>query len=531
MPEPEVEVLIVGGGPTGLAASLLLSRHGVRSLLVERHPGTSLHPKARGLNVRTMELFRVWGVEVAVRAAAGELDRAADVVWAPTLVDPETRREPYGGVGDRLRADSPTTDVGCAQDRLEPVLLDAGRSSELGEFRFGQELRGLSQDGDGATATVVEVASGAETSIRARFVIAADGARSPVRALLGVELVGPGTLTRLMGIYFRADLTEVGATRPALLYLIQNPSAPGVIAAVNLADRWLYMAPIRSDQGERVEDFSEERCVQLVRAATGVADLDAQILAAQPWEMAAATATRFRDGPVFLAGDAAHLIPPTGGQAMNVGIQDVHNLAWKLAGVLRGWAGPRLLDTYDAERRPFALAVTADATQNLAAGEGRRPGHFNNRGRVLGVSYDSSAVIPDGIALPAVDNPVVEYVPTARPGSRAPHLWLGRGDERISALDLYDTRFVLLAGPAGQQWRAAGAEVGTRLGISLDCYTVGPTGTLTDRAGEWAVLYGVAEDGAVLVRPDGHVAWRASSAGSDPTARLTDALRRIAARD
>jgi hypothetical protein len=300
---------------------------------------------------------------------------------------------------------------------------------------------------------------------------------------------------------------------------------------VNLADRWLYMAPVRSDQGKRVEDFTEERCVQLVRAATGVADLDVRILAAQPWEMAAATATRFRDGPVFLAGDAAHLIPPTGGQAMNVGIQDVHNLVWKLAGVLRGWAGPRLLDTYDAERRPFALAVTADATQNLAAGGGRRPGHFNNRGRVLGVSYDSSGVIPDGAALPAVENPVVDYVPAARPGSRAPHLWLWRGDERISTLDLYDTRFVLLTGPTGQQWFAAGADVGTRLGIPLDYYTVGPDGALIDRAGEWAALHGVTDDGAVLVRPDGHVAWRASSAGSDPAARLTAALQRIVARD
>jgi hypothetical protein len=271
--------------------------------------------------------------------------------------------------------------------------------------------------------------------------------------------------------------------------------------------------------------------VQLVRAATGVPKLDVQILSVLPWEMAAATAARFRDGRVFLAGDAAHLIPPAGGQALNVGIQDVHNLTWKLAGALRGWAGPRLLDTYDAERRPFALAVTEDATQNLAVGGGRRPGHFNNRGRVLGVSYASSAVLPDGTALPEVANPVTDYAPTARPGSRAPHLWLWRGDQQLSALDLYDTHFVLLAGPVGQDWTAAGAECAARLGVPLDCYTIGPNGGLNDRQGGWLELYGIGPHGAVLVRPDGHVAWRATRADGEPASRLEDALRRILALD
>lgn len=244
--------------------------------------------------------------------------------------------------------------------------------------------------------------------------------------------------------------------------------------------------------------------------------------------MAAATAERFRAGRVFLAGDAAHLIPPAGGQALNVGIQDVHNLAWKLAGHLAGWAGAGLLDTYEAERRPFALAVTADAAANVAAGSGgQRVEQFSNRGRVLGVSYDSAAVIPDGTPPPQVDNPVTDYVPTARPGSRAPHLWLWRGDQRLSALDLYDTSFALLTGPAGRPWQQAAEQAAHKLGVPLESHLIGPDAPLVDRTDEWLNLYGSAPDGAILVRPDGHVAWRAKS--STTTAHFDLALRRILA--
>jgi hypothetical protein len=302
-----------------------------------------------------------------------------------------------------------------------------------------------------------------------------------------------------------------------------------VIAAVNLADLWLYMAPFRPEQGERVEDFSHDRCVQLVRGAVGVEDLEVEVLSALPWAAAAAIAERFRDGRVFLAGDAAHLIPPTGGQAMSVGIQDVHNLVWKLAARLGGWAGDGLLDTYESERRPFAVAVIDDATRNL--GVRGRPEQFSNRGRVLGISYDSTAIVPDGSDLPTVANPVIDYAPTARPGSRAPHMWLWRDEQQISTLDLYDTRFVLLTGPSGQAWRVAGEKVAERLGIPVRCYAVGPGGSLIDTAGEWPSLYGVGRDGAVLVRPDGHVAWRTETTDANPATELTAAFGRILSLD
>jgi putative polyketide hydroxylase len=520
---PEVPVLIVGGGPVGLSASLLLSRLGIESLLVERHLGTSVHPKARGLNVRTLELLRVWGIEAAVRAASGELERARDVVWAPTLVAPETKRLPYGGAGEQLQDDSPTTSVGCAQDRLEPILLDAAESYALGDLRFEAELVALRQDEHGVTATMIDRESGEETRVRSAYAIAADGAQSSARQMLGIEMRGPGALFHRMGIYFRADLREIGAERPALLYIVTPPEGAGVIAAVNLADRWLYMAPYSPDSGDRVEDFDEERCVQLVRGAVGIEDLHVDVLSALPWAGASAVAERFRVGRVFLAGDAAHLIPPTGGQAMNVGIQDAHNLAWKLVGRLDGWAGDGLLDTYDAERRPFALAVNEDAVRNIG-GLGSRPEQFSNRGRVLGVSYISPAVVPDGTHLPAVANEVMDYAPTARPGSRAPHIWLRRGNERISALDLFDRGLVLLTGTV-EAWTAAARDAAMRLRVPLDCHAVGKHGTLIDETGEWTSLYGVEPDGAVLVRPDGHVAWRARRATAAP--ELLDVCRSV----
>lgn len=532
MPNIDIPVLIVGGGPTGLAASLLLSRHGVQSLLVERHPGTSVHPKARGLNVRTLELFRVWGLEPAVRAAAGHLDRARDVVWAPTLVASETRRMPYGGAGERWATDSPTTSVGCVQNELEAVLLEAARAPRLGDLRFGHELTGLAQDRESVTATVMNRANEQVTTVRAKWVIAADGAASPLRSMLGIRMVGPGALFHRMAIYFRADLRDVGTSRPALMYLVAPPEGSGVIAPVNLADLWMYMAPYDPDHGDRPEDFTDRRCVQLVRGAVGMEDLAVEVLSALPWSGAAAVAERFRAGRVFLAGDAAHLIPPAGGQAMNVGIQDVHNLAWKLAGQLGGWAGAGLLDTYESERRPFALAVNEDVTRNVAAGPNApRLEHFSNRGRVLGLSYDSTAIIPDGTEPPTMANPVVDYVPTARPGGRAPHCWLWHGGRRISTLDLFDKNFVLLTGSAGKTWMAAAEQVAAGSGIPLCCYAVGPDGPLVDNTGEWANLYGVGPYGAVLVRPDGHVAWRAKTAGPRPASHFADALSCILTRE
>ena len=517
----EVPVLVVGGGPVGLCTSLLLSRFGVPSLLVERHPATSIHPRARGLSVRTMELLRTWGLEHEVRDAGRPLENSTDVVWAESLAGPEKRRVTALGRGEDIQSVSPTTGCACAQDELEPVLLASARGYGVGSIAFGHELIGFEPGAAHVTATVRENGTGQEMTVRAAYLVAADGATSGVRQALGVASTGPGILSQQISIYFEAPLGGLVADRPAVLYYVQNAAISGVFAAVDNADRWAFNIRRPPDWDQLAGEIPTAWCVEQVRLAAALPDLPVRLLAVLPWAMAAQTAERFRAGRVFLAGDAAHLIPPVGGHGMNTGIQDAHNLAWKLAGVLAGWAGPSLLDTYEAERQPVARFVTEQALLNLR--QPGRPEQYATLGLALGVSYDSAAVVPDGTPAPEIANPVTDYVPAARPGSRAPHAWLRRNGERISTTDLFDTDFTLLAGTSGQRWRDA-AAMARDLGVPVAACTVGQAGDLGDEDGTWAQLYGIGPDGAVLVRPDGHVAWRAAVTGTEPQAELIRVL-------
>jgi putative polyketide hydroxylase len=259
-----------------------------------------------------------------------------------------------------------------------------------------------------------------------------------------------------------------------------------------------------------------------------------------PWVAAAQVAEQYRRGCIFLAGDAAHHMPPTGGFGLNTGVQDVHNLAWKLAGVLQGWAAPDLLDSYEAERLPYGRAITEQALANarsLGRGESvettppaalARPEFLNELGMIFGARYDAGALVADGTPPPAVANPVTDYEPTARPGSRAPHVWVERAGARVSTLDLLGgQRFTLLAGPDGRPWLPAARAAGDRLRVPLEALVLEAT---TDAEPRWPAAYGIERDGAVLVRPDGFVGWRCASGHADPAAALTAALEEILAR-
>jgi putative polyketide hydroxylase len=328
----DTAVLIVGAGPVGLTASILLSRLGVPALLVERHPSTSIHPKARGINIRTMEIFRQCGVEDDVRAAGLPQDKVQFIIWAESLTGRELERRTPA----RMRADvariSPIGAALCAQDDLEPVLRRHAESLAPGALRFGAELMGLEQDGEGITATI-----GDGERVRARWMIAADGARGRVRELLGIALTGRPFLYRSVNVLLRADLTPWTAYRPAALYFVEQPDLRATFLTINGINRWGFLVnnlPASADMAS----YTPERCAALIRQAAGVSDLDVEILGVAPWTAAAQVAERFRGGRVFLAGDAAHHMPPTGGFGLNTGVQDVHNLAWKIAGVFHGWA-------------------------------------------------------------------------------------------------------------------------------------------------------------------------------------------------
>ena len=521
----DIPVLIAGGGPVGLTASLLLSRHGVRSLLVERHPGTAIVPKARGINARTMEMYRQCGVEAAIRAAGlSEERRGRLIVWTETLAGKEIERRVPGRASPKNMAVTPTTNCLCAQDDLEPVLRRFAETAGPGALRFNTELTSFSQKDGFVTGTITDRVTGEETRFSARYLIAAEGAQSRVRRSLGVQMIGEEKVYDSVNILFNADLRQWTEHRPAALYFVEQPELRGTFLTINGTDRWGFLIHSPSQYGYKPGDFTSERCAALIRQAVGIPELVVSVLGVSPWEASAIVADRYREGAVFLAGDAAHEMPPTGGFGLNTGVQDVHNLAWKIAAVLRGQADDALLDSYHAERQPLAETITRAALAN-AMSMGRttrqsgavlpRREFLNEQGLIYGLCYESMAVIPDGTPPVEVTDPVTEYVPSARPGSRAPHVWLQRGGEQLSTIDLFGSHFVLLAGRDGDAWRQAIHQIEPSW-PPLIGFTVGGKEDLIDPDGNWHEAYGVETDGAVLVRPDGYVAWRGRSGASRP---------------
>ena len=535
----DTPVLIVGGGPVGLTASILLSQHGVRSLLLERHPGTSIVPKARGINARTMEMYRQCGVEQAIRAAGLAAESIGLVVWTESLAGREIERRVPGRATPKNQAMTPVSNCLCAQDDLEPVLRRFAEEAGPGTLRFNAELTDLRQDSASAEATVIDRLTGAETPVRAQYVIAADGAQSRIRRMLDVRMIGRQNVYDSVNILFNADLRPWTQHRPAALYFVEQPDLRATFLTINASDRWSFLIHSIKHYGYTAADFAPDRCIALIRQAVGVADLPVNILGVSAWEASAHVADRYRHGRIFLAGDAAHEMPPTGGFGLNTGVQDTHNLAWKLAAVLHGQAADPLLDTYHPERQPLGMAITQTSLENsLSMGRTARQQaaklprteFLSEQGLIFGASYASAAVVADGTPPLVVADPVTEYVPSARPGCRAPHVWLQRDGVRISTIDLFGPHFVLLAGLRGGAWRDAARELSHPARPPLVAYTIGDGGGLADPGGAWQAAYGVEADGAVLVRPDGQVAWRSRAAASDPAAVLRSALNAVLGR-
>ncbi|CAM5739197.1 FAD-binding domain-containing protein OS=Streptomyces alboniger OX=132473 GN=CP975_34505 PE=4 SV=1 [Streptomyces alboniger] len=412
----------------GLSTSLFLGRLGVRHTLVERHAGTSIHPRGRGNNVRTMELYRVAGIESAIHEAAATLADNHGILQTPTLVGDAgewlfREIDPGGG----MARFSPSSWCLCSQNDLEPVLLD--HAERLGgDLRFSTEMMSFDSDPTGVTAIVKSRDTGEHTTIRADYLVAADGPRSPVREQLGIDQSGPGDLFHNVSITFRSRrLADVVGDRRFIVCYLTSPDADGALLPVDNRENWVFHAPWHPEHGESIEEFTDQRCADHIRRAVGDADLDVEITGKARWHAAQRVARSYRSGRVLLAGDSAHEMSPTGAFGSNTGIQDAHNLAWKLAAVLGGWAGEGLLDTYDAERRPVAEATTARAAARsaehshpgfapppAAGGGGPQRGILNV---ALGYRYPNGAV--------AGTDPTATVVPeklalTGEPGSRAP---------------------------------------------------------------------------------------------------------------
>lgn len=530
----ETDVLVVGAGPVGLTTSIALSQHGVRHIVVERHPSTSIAPKARGINARTMEMYRQMGVEDDIRAAGMPSRFGGMILWAESLAGKEINRLTPGRASPPGQTMSPVANCGCSQDVLEPVLRRHAEALAPDAIRFNTELFDLRHEGSALTGVLKDQVSGETNPLRARYIVAADGTRSFVREKLGIGRTGEKDIYDSVNVHFRADLRPWVEDRPAALYLIEQPEFRATFLTVNGTDRWGFLVHSLSAYGFTKENLTPERCIDLVRRAVGVPDLPVEVLGINFWNCSAMLADSFRSGNIFLVGDAAHETTPSGGFGMNLGVQDAQNLAWKIAAVLHGEADAALLDSYEAERRPHALEVVQatllnmqsfDRTKRQAEARLPRKEFLNERGLIFGARYQSPAVVPDGSNPPEVNDPVTEYVPSAHPGCRAPHVWLENKGERISTIDLFGRGFVLLAAPVGAHWRSAANQNGLP---RIDVRVLGED--LVDAENSWTAAYGVEEGGAVLVRPDGYVAWRVASAPADPEYALADAFDQIFAR-
>lgn len=544
-------VIIAGGGPVGLAAALELARFHVPSVVVERHDSTSWHPKARNLNARTMEIARAWGSAVYHRLRGIDTPpgwkspmRYLDTIVGQQVGQIETRG--FEGPGPTI---SPALPIMSSQDLTEAILRDAAQATGIVELRFGHQVTDvLSGSNDHDTEAVVAVrvnATGATYTLAGEALVAADGIDSTVRRQLGIALNGEQGIHHFVNGYFRADIERHVGDRRGVVFFVANPdAAAGLLQPLDARGRWLCQIGVSPEQWVR-ELWDAERARSWVRGAVGVADLDVEVKGVGLWQMNAAVADRWIAGRVVLCGDAAHQFPPTGGLGVNTGLQGMHNAMWKLALCVRGLAGWSLLQTYEDERRQpaittiqqclqnhgnlarLAAAYYYPATSDLSAEEAERASRrFGNHfGVEFGTVYRSSAVIDDGTTPPAVDDSYSDYAPCATPGCRAPHAWLGNESEPVSTLDLFGAGFTVLTGAGGVIWRKAAAVAAREFGVPIASYAIGDPG-LVDHTHTFFGLYGIGNDGAVLVRPDGYVAWRNPTGDSDG-APLIQALGHI----
>lgn len=532
---PDYPVVIAGGGLIGLSAAMFLAQQGVASLVVERLRGGSPLPRAAHFHLRTLELFRLAGIEEEVKRRSEEDFLPEGAIIAMDNLSGRKLADIIGSLNAGVEALSPCRRLFISQPSLEPILRRRAREAGA-QLLEGNVVVSAKQDADGVTAVATDVDSGTSLELRGQYLIGADGAHSTIRELLDIPLDGRGVFSNSVTIYFTADLSPQLGGKPLSVIYINNPVFGGFMR-MNKDCQSGFIGVNRvgdpntdPDAANVAKDISEKRLIEIVRAAAGVPDLPVRIDGVARWRATSDVARRFAHGRIFLAGDAAHLMPPNGGFGGNTGIHDAHNLAWKLAYVIKGLAGPELLDTYDLERRPIAKFTVEQAYtryvtrtapylgatdfQPLADDFNIELGHLYGWPAIL-AEQDSGAVHAD------------PHNTRGQPGTRAPHLWLVQAGKSISTLDLFGTGFVLLAAPAGRAWCAAATAAAQRFpGLPLLAHLIANP-EFEDPAGEFGQVYGVTPAGAVLVRPDGFVAWRSKDMIEDPQGRLEQVLDRL----
>jgi len=525
MSEIETTVLIVGGGPVGLLGAHLLARRGVKTIVAEKHLQRLEAPKAHALNPRSLEICAAAGLAMdEIHAVATPVADGAFVRMMETLSAPPIGVIPYERQDEAVRSLTPWPLINIEQPKFERVVEQAVVKASDVTLKRGLEWRECLQLGDGVISTLWDRTTEQVVKIRSRYVIACDGAGSSVRDGVGIAMDGPEGIANFMMIHFEANLRAVVKDQPAILYFLFGPGLNGTLIAYDIEKTWVLMHPCGPDVTQ--DDFDEATCRAAIASAVGAEVPDLTIKGVRAWKMSAQVARRYRDGRVFLAGDAGHRFPPTGGLGLNTGIGDIDNLAWKIAAVEAGWAGADLLDSYEAERRSIAqtnmgqslanafrirvlfdaLGYAPDQTVDaevfrarLADPEARakveeavafQKDHFDSLRLQLGFAYGDTLKEDDTL-------PISQFTPKCVVGARLPHVALADGR---STLDLVRTDgFVLLTGSGTADVSAALSDLAT----PVDVLTEGVD--FSARDGSWASEMGLKEDGAVLVRPDGHI--------------------------
>lgn len=585
MADITTEVLIIGTGPSGSATAALLSTYGIQNMAINRYRWLANTPRAHITNQRAMEVLRDLGRDVEDEAYmfATHQDLMGENIFCESLAGEEIGRMKSWGNHPLSRAEhlmsSPTRMNDLPQTFMEPLLFKTACSRGT-QARMSTEYLSHTQDADGVTTTCRDRLTGKEITIRSKYLIGADGGKSLVAEHAGLPFEGKMGVGGSMNILFRADLSKYVAHRPSVLYWVMQPGANvggigmGLVRMVRPWNEWLIVwgYDINAPEPEVTPEFATSVARQLV----GDPDLEIELLSANTWTVNNRYATRTTNGRVFCMGDAIHRHPPSNGLGSNTSIQDSFNLAWKLAMVLKGQAGEKLLDSYNDERAPIAKQIVTRANQSIAEfgpifeslgmGEGVDPVQmqknlnartegteaaerqreairkaiafkkyeFDAHGVEMNQRYRSSAIVTDGQIEPAFTlDADLHYQPTTWPGARLPHAWLYRRDNgaEVSTLDLCGHgRFTLLTGLGGEAWATAAAEVGAELGIDLASHIIGPRQTYIDHSGDWARASEIRDSGCLLVRPDHHICWRAETLSASPRADLLRVLRSILAR-
>jgi 2-polyprenyl-6-methoxyphenol hydroxylase-like FAD-dependent oxidoreductase len=534
----ETDVLIVGGSLVGLSAATFLAWHGVPTFSVERHHSTAIHPRAGHFHLRTLEVLRSVGLEDRIRAKSEEqFDPDGGINAVESLAGKEIATY-IANLNEGVAAISPSTRLFMTQQSLEPLIRD--RAKELGAtLRYATELVSFDQDASGVTGHMRNVVTGATDTVRAKYMIAADGNRSPIRDQLGIRTRGPGHLANCVTIYFHADCGAALRGRNLGVIYVFNPDLRGFFRLVRTGDSgFLAVMTLgdmsRTDALKVADGITTERCTEFVCSAVGMPEAKVEIEDIATWRAVAEVAERFNERRVFLVGDAAHVMPPMGGFGGNTGVQDTHNLAWKIALVLKGIAGSDLLATYNTERQPIGeLAIQQAYTRYVLrvaperGKEGMQP-LADDLSLEIGYRYHSPAVISEaGTGAALFEDPRRSH---GMPGTRAPHIILQRSGKRVSTLDLFGKNFCVLAAANGRAWCDAARAAADDLRLPLDAYRVAEGEEVSDPDARFTDAYGLSDSGAVIVRPDGFVGWRSKDASGASKSTMRNALSTILCR-